>query len=90
MIRARLWVADRLIAIARAIAGSSAPAEVEEEEAAFEFAAVIGPAAMQMLAEGEELAREQFEKERRAKALEVPAPLGGSLRARLEAARRNP
>lgn len=87
---ARAWLAGRLVATAARLLQSKEAVEVEDDEA--EVSVELTPIAKSMLLEGEELAAAREEKRQAEKRkAEAPEPTrAGSLRARIEAARRNP
>lgn len=90
MRRARLWIVEKLLAAARAVAGDASEEE-EGTDVDLAPAAVLSPTALAMLLEGEAAADAELEKvlaERR-KAHEPEPPRAGSLRERIEKARRN-
>ncbi len=88
MRRVRAWAADALLSLARALVGERSEVELEEVDDDVEagFAPVIGVNALRMLEEGETLARTKKPPAKEA----LKETLGGSLRSRLEAARRIP
>ncbi len=96
MLRARLWIAEKLLAAARAVAGAAPePAIVEfddeEEDEGRVPAAALSRTALAMILEGEAAAEAALERalaERR-KVHEPDAPRAGSLQERIATARRN-